>query len=260
MMWRSDAVSQERFCFGLGVAVAAMEEKAPGDAIVFDRLVRSSDKGSEDSSDVSSNSELAGERTAPVMAELISQGILDDDHMSAAQIQGLIRRSVLESQVALERQRQSSHEAEAASFIPVDTILSDCNLANFVELARRVDPLRAMTWMRRCPVTDHRMELPDLCVRLGLPVRNIPPQVTLLGGNVLPMTVVQCTQESCRRCEQGMGGYRFQWQGPWTCESANGPTPQEGRRRWMNCMNTRGCRACTRCRAPLPDEALVQTP
>jgi hypothetical protein len=230
------------------------EQQALTNEILFARLLGPSGGGDDDSSDESWEGTQAGERTAPVVAQLISRGLLDDDHMSAAQIEGLIRRQLLQRQVALERERQERYEREASGFLVDDTVLSDCNLSNFIALARRVDPLRAMTWIRHCPVTDHRMETPAIAASLGVPVQHITPQVVLANSTMVPMTVVACRQAVCHRCERGIGGYRFQWLGPWSCEAAHGNTVLEGRQAWMRCMNAAGCPACRRCQTPLPSD------
>jgi hypothetical protein len=225
--------------------------------IIFARLVTPS----EDSSDAEDAAPLGGraawEQGHPVMAELISRGLLDDDHMSAAQIEGLVRRTLLQREVAREQQRQRIYEQETASFVVEPTVLSDCNMTNFTEMAQRVDPLRALTWIRHCHVMEHQMDTTSLAALIGGPVHHMTPQVRLADGNLIPLVVTECHDRECERCTTGRGGYRFQWRGPWTCEVAHVTPDGDGRRRWMACRNTRGCAACRRVQdAEHPDDGI----
>ena len=35
-------------------------------------------------------------------------------------------------------------------------------------------------------------------------------------GGVLPLRRIVCTEAQCRRCDKGLGGFKFPWLGPWS--------------------------------------------
>jgi hypothetical protein len=228
-----------------------MPGRPASNEILFARLLGPSEEIADDGSQVSSADSPPDLDNHPVMAELISRGVLEDDHMSAAQIQGMVRRHLIAAEVERAQQEQARHQEEAASFIQDLTVPSDYNMMAFMELIRRVGELRALTWIRHCIITDHRQAANPFLEGLGVPIQVVVPQALLCNGTRVPLAATACVAENCERCTSGRGGYRFAWRGPWTCLSCSAADAAESRRLWQQCMNTRGCSACRRCQAPL---------
>lgn len=228
-----------------------MSGSPPSQEIVFARLLGPSEEYGENGSEASSADSLTEGTHHPIMAELISRGVLEDDHMSAAQIEGLVRRHMVRQEVERAQRLQVQYQEEAASFHEDPTVPSDYNMMSFMQLIQRVDDLRALTWMRHCVITDHRQATNPFLESLGVQVQDMTPEAMLCTGVRMPMLVRPCASQDCARCQSGGSGYRFAWRGPWTCLSIAGTDPGHSRRVWQHCMSTRGCGACRRCQTPL---------
>ena len=49
--------------------------------------------------------------------------------------------------------------------------------------------------------------------------------------------VLDCQDVGCARCDAGVGGYKFDWVGPWTCKNGRGTDANTSRRQWMACRD-----------------------
>ena len=109
------------------------------------------------------------------------------------------------------------------------TIPSDYNLSKFV------------TFLFDQP--DHvQARLINLTIMQHRPFVDSNPMLNS-KGRLLTIQHTACTEALCHRCETGMGGYRFQFIGPWTClKITTVPLPPfEARRTWLQCKECFYC-------------------
>ena len=68
----------------------------------------------------------------------------------------------------------------------------------------------------------------------------------LADGNRYRLMHIKCTNAACVRCQSRQGGFRFGWQGPWTCRRAFGPhdSPRSARASMALCAVLNLCEAC----------------
>jgi hypothetical protein len=119
-----------------------------------------------------------------------------------------------------------------------EDICSDYNLAAFVAWAQQIaKPALVRQALVTCKSEVHK---PPSCFPNAI---SIPTHVKLRDGNVVQLTEVACARDDCKRCGT-RGGYRFRWNGPWTCKLAwgrPGVSPDAARDTWENC---RECEVC----------------
>ena len=106
-------------------------------------------------------------------------------------------------------------------------VASDFNLTMFLQYVRMADQ-------------EYQLRL------LSLPMIQHQPmgdniQVKLEDGNFAEMASIPCTAMQCTRCDNYIGGYKFQYIGQWTCTKAIGLPPHQARKTWMECEE------CTMC-------------
>ncbi len=68
----------------------------------------------------------------------------------------------------------------------------------------------------------------------------------LADGNRYKLMHIKCTNTACTRCQCRQGGFRFGWQGPWTCRRSMAPhdSPRSSRASTALCAILNLCEAC----------------
>jgi hypothetical protein len=130
--------------------------------------------------------------------------------------------------------------ALAAKLREAEDICSDYNLNAFLIWARRQHPMLVRPVVERCVVEVHT---PPPLLR-NIPTINVKTPVVLRDGTELPLIEVPCIRDGCERCGHCRGGYRFRWDGLWTCLRARRRPPLVCRQIWQDCQ----CDVCARLR------------
>ena len=152
------------------------------------------------------------------------------------------RRAAVEAAAAVARQEQEAGRSLAAGLVWHPKVLSDFNLAAFTSWCAAVHPDRAREVCRAVHVVLHQ---PEAAVQRRLDDGTavaVPPSVVLRDGQSIQITTSACPGVDCRRCGVA-GGFKFHWQGPWTCQQAVGALPGVARGIWTEC---RSCAFCCR--------------
>ena len=110
---------------------------------------------------------------------------------------------------------------------PKEQVVSDFNFFSYLRYVsmQNVDKQKRML---KLPVLQHHP-------------RSEPVQIKLKDGKMYTTITTMCEQEDCNRCVQNLGGYRFQYIGPWTCKGTIGFPPPQARRLWMDCKDCLVC-------------------
>jgi hypothetical protein len=135
---------------------------------------------------------------------------------------------------------------QARSLQTREDIPSDCNLSAFKLWLSAQDTLQASVFIYQCPIIEHYSPRDSH----GIP--SVQHQVLLQDCSTAFRTrslrSTPCAQYHCPQCVNWLGGYEFQYIGPWTCTSALDPTKNQGtpngaRQAWTDCRTCAGCRA-----------------
>ena len=72
-------------------------------------------------------------------------------------------------------------------------------------------------------------------------------------GNLYKLRHIKCDKSNCVRCQHRQGGFRFGWQGPWTCHRSmsSHASPQAARASTSLCAVLNLCTACINRSAPV---------
>ena len=123
-------------------------------------------------------------------------------------------------------------------------VCSDLNLSAFQSWMQQQNHHTAEQYMDLYLIVHEDPPLPEFIKNLiSTDVYNIWPTVTIDNIKVhIPRR--PCVEVGCARCG-ARGGYKFHWQGPWTCLASVQPTittAAETRRVWMQCNKCANCR------------------
>jgi hypothetical protein len=113
--------------------------------------------------------------------------------------------------VARTREQHEKGVKLAASIEQRVGVPSKENLVAYMEWVQRQDPAFVAPIIEKCYLLDHAE--PPLHVTVRVVV--LPPTLTLSNGKRQRVPVCKCQDPGCSYC-QSSGGYRFEWQGPWT--------------------------------------------
>ena len=117
----------------------------------------------------------------------------------------------------------------ASSWPQWKTLPSDYNMAKFLMHIRRL-PHHDQDRMTKLPIMEH---YPGA----------LPIVFTGHKNKTMSMRQTECQADDCQRCISEMGGYRFQFVGPWTCQAvlAQEFSPYQSRKTWMECTECPVC-------------------
>ena len=123
------------------------------------------------------------------------------------------------------------------------TVCSDYNLAAFQRWIPLQCPVEASKYLDLYLIAHDDPPVPYFIRNLlDTDVYNIWPKV-YVDGHYISLPRRPCAQHGCSRCGV-KGGYKFQWIGPWTCQTSISPnvtSAHDARQKWMACFS---CPAC----------------
>ena len=114
----------------------------------------------------------------------------------------------------------------------VETIASDDNMIAFKKYVEHA-PKAVTDRFKMLYTVEHRSCLP------------ITGETVDFAGTKIQLPHQLCpTPESCVRCTSRRGGFKFHWDGPWTCSTAKGTPATTCRHTWRKCFYAQKCENC----------------